>query len=209
MTTHGNAGGAGGTPSSSPGRITGLGKSITARDDSGNSEKLTGLIETNAGLQPGDSGGPMVSTDGKVIGMDTAAGTSFSFEASASRGYAVPIDKATKIVTQIVAGRGTTGLHIGKTAFMGVSVGSSDPYYWQSSAGVVVNQIVSGSPLSQVGITAGDLLTGFDGKTVTSPTRLTSLVVTKHPGDSVRIKWLDQYGKAHTATVVLAQGPPQ
>ena len=209
VTTHGNAGGAGGTPSSSPGRITGLGKSITARDDSGNSEKLTGLIETNAGLQPGDSGGPMVSTDGKVIGMDTAAGTSFSFESSASRGYAVPIDKATKIVAQIVAGRGTTGLHIGKTAFMGVSVGSSDPYYWQSSAGVVVNQIVSGSPLSQVGITAGDLLTGFDGKTVTSPTRLTSLVVTKHPGDSVRIKWLDQYGKAHTATVVLAQGPPQ
>ncbi len=209
VTTHGNAGGVGGTPSSSPGHITGLGKSITARDDSGNSEKLTGLIETDAALQPGDSGGPMVDSTGKVIGMDTAAGSSFSFQSSGSRGYAVPIDKATKIVSQIVAGSEAQGLHIGKTAFIGVSVGVSDPYYWQAPAGVVVNQVVSGSPLSQTGISAGDLLTRFDGRSVTTPTRLTSLVVTKHPGDSVQIRWLDQDGTAHTATVVLAAGPPQ
>jgi S1-C subfamily serine protease len=209
VTTHGNAGGVGGTPSSSSGKITGLGKSITARDDSGNAEQLTGLIETDAGLQPGDSGGPMVDSSGHVIGMDTAAGSSFTFESSASRGFAVPIEKATKIVDQILAGSQAQGLHIGKTAFMGVSVGSSDPYYWQSSAGVVVNQIVSGSPIARSGISAGDLLTTFDGKTVSSPTRLTSLVVTKHPGDTVKIRWLDQYGTAHTAIVRLGQGPPQ
>jgi S1-C subfamily serine protease len=209
VTTHGNAGGVGGTPSSSSGKITGLGKSITARDDSGNSEQLTGLIQTDAELQPGDSGGPMLDSSGHVIGMDTAAGSSFTFQSSSSQGYAVPIGKATKIVNQILAGSQIAGLHIGKTAFIGVSVGASDPYYWQSSAGVVVNQIVSGSPISRVGMSAGDLLTSFDGKSVSSPTRLTSLVVTKHPGDSVKIRWLDQYGTAHTATVRLAQGPPQ
>jgi S1-C subfamily serine protease len=210
VTTHGNAGGVGGTPSSSSGKITGLGRSITARDDSGNSEQLTGLIETNAGLQPGDSGGPMVDGTGHVIGMDTAAGSSFTFESSsASRGYAVPIGKATKIVNQILAGGQVQGVHIGKTAFMGVSVGLSDPYYWQSPSGVVVNQVVSGSPIARSGISAGDLLTSFDGKSVSSPTRLTSLVVTKHPGDSVQIRWLDQAGTAHTATVRLGEGPPQ
>jgi S1-C subfamily serine protease len=209
VTTHGNAGGAGGTPSSSSGKITGLGRSITARDDSGNSEKLTGLIETDAALQPGDSGGPMLDSSGQVIGMDTAAGSSFTFESSGSRGYAVPIGTATKIVNQILAGSQVQGLHIGKTAFMGVSVGSSDPYYWQATAGVVVNQVVSGSPIARIGISAGDLLTGFDGKSVSSPTRLTSLVVTKHPGDAVKIRWLDQAGTAHTATVRLAEGPPQ
>ena len=209
VTTHGNAGGVGGTPSSSSGRITGLGTSITARDESGNSEKLTGLIETDAGLQPGDSGGPMVDSGGHVIGMDTAAGSTFTFESSSSRGYAVPIGRATKIVSQILAGRQAPGIHVGKTAFIGVSVGSSDPYYWQGPTGVVVNQIVSGSPIAGIGISAGDVLTTFDGKSVSSPTRLTSLVVTKHPGDSVKIRWLDQYGTAHTATIRLGQGPPQ
>jgi S1-C subfamily serine protease len=209
VTTHGNAGGVGGTPSSSSGRITGLGKSITARDESGNSEKLTGLIETDAGLQPGDSGGPMVDGSGHVIGMDTAAGSTFTFESSSSRGYAVPIGTATKIVSQILAGRQAQGVHVGKTAFIGVSVDASDPYYWQGPAGVVVNQIVSGSPIAGSGISSGDLLTSFDGKSVSSPTRLTSLVVTKHPGDSVKIRWLDQDGTAHTATIRLGQGPPQ
>jgi S1-C subfamily serine protease len=213
VTTHGNAGGVGGTPSSSAGRVTGLGKSITARDESGNAEQLTGLIETDAALQPGDSGGPMVDSSGHVIGMDTAAGSSFTFESSSgsssSRGYAVPIGTATKVVAQIVAGHQVQGIHVGKTAFMGVSVGSSDPYYWQAPAGVVVNQVVSGSPMAQSGISAGDLLTSFDGQSVSSPTRLTSLVVTKHPGDSVKIRWLDQAGTAHTATIRLSQGPPQ
>jgi S1-C subfamily serine protease len=141
--------------------------------------------------------------------MDTAAGSSFTFESSGSRGYAVPIGKATKIVEQILAGSQVQGLHIGKTAFMGVSVGASDPYYWQAPAGVVVNQIVSGSPIARIGISAGDLLTSFDGKAVSSPTRLTSLVVTKHPGDSVQIRWLDQAGTSHSATVRLGEGPPQ
>jgi len=209
VTTHGNAGGAGGTPSSSSGKITGLARSITATDDSGNSERLTGLIETNAQLQPGDSGGPMVDGSDHVIGMDTAAGRTFTFDSSGSRGYAVPIARAAKIVSQIVSGQAATGIHIGKTAFMGVSVRGSDPFYWQSSAGVVVSQIVSGSPIARVGISAGDLLTRFDGKTVSSPTRLTSLVVTKHPGDAVKIRWLDQFGSAHTATVRLGEGPPQ
>ena len=78
----GNAGGTGGTPSAAGGSITALGQSITASDNGGgNSENLTGLIETNAGIQPGDSGGSLVNTSGQVIGMDTAA--------SAGPGYQV------------------------------------------------------------------------------------------------------------------------
>ena len=212
MTTLGNAGGAGGTPHSASGKIIGLGRSITARDDSGNSETLTGLIETDAALQPGDSGGPMVDGSGHVIGMDTAASTSFTFESSASRGYAVPIDRATKIVTQILAGHEGQGLHIGGTAFMGVSVRDADPFEFgqvTSRAGVVVAQVIPGTPVARAGLSAGDVLTRFDGKTVGTPAKLTSLVVTKHPGDTVEIRWLDQYGTAHAAKVRLAAGPPQ
>ena len=207
----GNAGGIGGTPSNSPGAIVGLGKSITARDDSGSSERLRGLIETDADLQPGDSGGPLVDAAGRVIGMDTAAGSTFTFDASGSRGYAIPIDHALAIVKRIVTGRGSAVLHIGATAFMGVSVqdGADGFSLGNGGNGVVVAEIVPGSPVARAGINPGDLLTTFDGEAISSSTRLTSLISTKSPGDTVRIRWIDQYGEGHAATLRLAAGPPQ
>ena len=72
----GNAGGTGGTPSSAGGSVQALSQSITASDSGGgNSENLTGLLETNCDIQPGDSGGALVDAEGKVVGMDTAAST--------------------------------------------------------------------------------------------------------------------------------------
>jgi S1-C subfamily serine protease len=211
VTAYGNAGGVGGAPSSATGAIVGLGKSITARDDSGTAEKLTGLIETDAALRPGDSGGPMVDAGGSVIGMDTAAGSSFTFESgSVDRGYAIPIDKATQIAAKIVAGRGSAAIHIGATAFMGVSVqDQNDAFYGRSSNGVTVVQVVPSSPVAKIGIGPGDILTRFDGKAVSTSNRLTSLVATKHPGESVQVRWVDQFGQAHVATITLATGPPQ
>ena len=81
VTALGNAGGKGGTPSVASGTVTALNQSITASDEgSGNSEQLTGLIETNADIQPGDSGGSLVNAYGQVIGMDTAASSGTQFQ---------------------------------------------------------------------------------------------------------------------------------
>ena len=91
----------------------------------------------------------MVDTDGRVIGMDTAAGSSFTFETSVNRGYAIPIDHALGIAQKIVAGQRSTAIHIGATAFMGISVQDGDNFcYNQSGNGVVVAQIVPGSPIA-------------------------------------------------------------
>jgi S1-C subfamily serine protease len=77
VTALGNAGGKEGTPSVATGTVTALSQSITASDEgSGNSEQLTGLIQSNAPIQAGDSGGPLVNSAGQVIGMDTAASSS-------------------------------------------------------------------------------------------------------------------------------------
>jgi S1-C subfamily serine protease len=84
VTALGNAGG-NGSIASATGTVTGLGRSITASDDTGGSEQLTGLIETNVGLEPGDSGGPLVNSRGQVVGMDTAASTGFGFQTSPQR----------------------------------------------------------------------------------------------------------------------------
>jgi S1-C subfamily serine protease len=211
VTTMGNAGGAGGAPSVGTGTVVGLGKSITARDDSGDSEKLSGLIETNAPLQPGDSGGPMVDASGNVVGIDTAASTSFTYQGSGTQGFAIPINTALSLVSQIVAGQASASIHIGPTAFLGVQVSESSPYYMEGSPakGLFVGRVVTGGPIDKAGVQVGDIVTKFNGTALTSQDKLTTLVLAKAPGDTVQLRWVDQYGQAHSAALKLAVGPPQ
>src|SRR5215831_4570278 len=110
------------------GSITGLRRSITVNDDAGGTENLAGLIETNAALQPGDSGGPLLSSAGKVIGMDTAASASGSgpYAAASNDGYAIPIAKAMRIAKQIQSGMSSATVHVGATAFLGVEIDASN-----------------------------------------------------------------------------------
>ena len=206
----GNAGGQGGTPSVASGTITGLGRSITASDESnGDAEKLTGLIATNAPIQPGDSGGPLVNMDGKVLGIDTAASASYSFSNAASQGFAVPINDAMGIVKQITAGTASSTVHIGQTAFLGVQVQNASSSIDGSAAasGVAVVGSVSGSPASGAGLGQGATITAVNGVVVSSPTELTNQLSTRHPGDKVTIAWTDSTGQSQSSTIVLAKGP--
>jgi S1-C subfamily serine protease len=132
VTALGNAGGKGGTPSVATGAVTALNQGITASDEGSgvNSEQLSGLIETNANIQPGDSGGALVNSFGQVIGMNTAAssGTQFQSESgqSAAQAYAIPIDNAETIAKQVEAGQGSSTVHIGATAFLGIETDGSN-----------------------------------------------------------------------------------
>ena len=117
VTTVGNAGGNG--LRTKTGTVTGLGQSITV-DDDGSPFTLVGLIETTAPLRPGDSGGPML-VRGRVIGMNAAASSSFMYE-DGSEGYAIPIDRVLEIASQIDAGSSSSTVHVGPTAFLGVSL---------------------------------------------------------------------------------------
>jgi len=123
----GNAEGKGGTPSVAAGQVTALNQSITASDElSGVSEQLSGLIETNADIQPGDSGGSLVNSYGQVIGMDTAASSSSQSgdpsqsQSTQEQAFAIPIDTAVSIAKQIEAGDASSTIHIGATAFLGL-----------------------------------------------------------------------------------------
>jgi S1-C subfamily serine protease len=203
VTGLGNAGGAGGTPIEATGTVTGLGKSITASDGS-SSERLTGLIETNAGIQPGDSGGPLVDANGYVIGMDTAASAGFSFRYTGNDAFAIPINRALTIAKEIEAGHSATA-HIGATAFLGIEVAAGD----YLTRGAVVAGVVHSSPAARAGLTYGDVIVTLHGRTITSPTTLTSLILKQSPGTKIQIRWIDQYGTSHTAKVTLATGPAQ
>ena len=121
----GNADGQGGAPAVT-GRITGVNRTIKAGDEgAATSERLTNMLETDARIVPGDSGGPLATTTGRVIGMDTAALTGTIGEAQPS-GFAIPIDRALTIARQIVAGQASTNVQVGPTGFMGVLVPSGN-----------------------------------------------------------------------------------
>ena len=131
VTALGNAGGKGGTPSVATGTVTALNQGITASDEGSgaNSEQLTGLIETNADIQPGDSGGALVNSYGQVIGMNTAASSGTQFQSqsgqAAVQAYAIPVDNAESIAKQVEAGQGSSTVHIGATAFLGIETDGS------------------------------------------------------------------------------------
>jgi S1-C subfamily serine protease len=202
VTAVGNANGAG-TLARASGRITGLRKAITVGDDQGGSESLAGLIETDAALEPGDSGGPLLNSAGKVIGMDTAASTGFIFRSSTgSDGYAIPIARALSIVKQIDAGHASARVHVGATAFLGIQVQSAD-------GGILIAGVVPNGPADSAGLVAGDVITAIDGQAVTSAETVPSVILAKKPGATVTVTYTDQFGASQSATVTLGTGPAQ
>ena len=217
--TFGNAGGVGGTPSVAGGSVSALGRSIIASDPSvpGDSERLTGLIQINGQIQPGDSGGPLVS-GGRVVGMDTAASTSFDFQSATGAGFAIPIDQVIAIANKILHGQQTNTIHIGATAIMGVYVSANStrtvtyygcPASQSNTAGVLIaDGTVAGSPAASAGLARCGLITSVGGTKVSSPAALLNVMETHHPGDNVVVTWLDSSGRSHTATIRLATGTP-
>src|SRR5262249_53528682 len=137
----GNAGGSG-VLTITAGRVTALNQGITVSDDQGDTNRLTGMVETNAPLQPGDSGGPLLHA-GRVVGMDAAASTGFQFQ-SASQSFAIPIKTALGVARQIESGHRSATVHVGPTAFLGVAVAPSDGY-GSYEQGAVVGSVVPGS----------------------------------------------------------------
>jgi S1-C subfamily serine protease len=242
VTALGNAGGKGGTPSVATGAVTALNQGITASDEGSgvNSEQLTGLIETNADIQPGDSGGALVNSYGQVIGMNTAAssGTQFQSESgqSAVQAYAIPIDNAETIAKQVEEGQGSSTVHIGATAFLGIETDGSNSGSGSGSGsgdsggfggfggfggqgdgsgtngsgtsnGVTIAGALSGSAAANAGLAAGDTITSVGGQTVSSASDIQQALVKYHPGDKISVSWVDQNGQSQTATVTLASGP--
>ena len=220
----GNAQGKFGAPTVVSGYVSDTSKTITAGDGGSSSETLRDMIEVQADIQSGDSGGPLLDAAGEVIGINSAAeisgGSQFGFDSgsgsSGGVGYAIPIDRALKIAEQIARGDETNGVYVGsQRALLGVglqadgSQGSGDFGNRDAgSSGAVVEQAQSGSAADDAGIAAGDTIVGVDGRRVGSADELRTAMESHHPGDKVKVEWVDANGESHSATVQLQAGPP-
>jgi S1-C subfamily serine protease len=201
VTAVGNAGGVGGTPSAANGSVVALNQSLTASNENGsNAETLTGMIEINAPVVSGDSGGPLYDSNDKVIGMDTAASSAFGYGGGQTAAYAIPISKALGIADKIESGQASSTIHIGNPAFLGVSL-------QDSASGAVVASVADGTPAASAGLQVGDVITSVDGKSVSSAQSLATTIAGHHPGDRITLGWTDAFGQSHTATITLATGP--
>jgi len=149
----GNEGGQGGSPTVAPGVISNLDRTIVATDQTSSlSETLHGMMQTSADIRPGDSGGPLAGADGRVIGIDTAAGGNTDYS-----GYAIPIDQAMPIARQIEAGRQDARVQIGLPAFLGVLLPDSSSTSPRGQARQELHKAGSGSGSgSGSGCTSGD-----------------------------------------------------
>ena len=127
------------------GHVTALNTTISASDEAGSTstETLHGMIQTNADIVPGDSGGPLASSAG-VIGMDTA-GNDAGDQQGPATGFAIPINTALSVARQIAAGHASSAITIGYPPFVGVFIGSGSSSNPQTQAQQQQNGASSGS----------------------------------------------------------------
>ncbi len=209
----GNAGGKGGTPSVVSGNVTALGRSITASDETGSqAQRLSNLIQIDANIVPGDSGGPLANADGEVIGINAAASATNEMSTN-DEGYAIPMNDAMEIIDQIKAGKESDVVRIGARGVLGVSVvGVADDPFGQgggaATRGAAVAAVAEGSGAAKAGVAQGSTITAVDGKQIDSAEALTTALEGAKPGDQVKLSWTDPDGQSRTATVTLTEGPP-
>lgn len=203
----GNALGAGGTPTVTQGAITALDQSITASEGGGQSEQLSGMIQADATIQPGDSGGALVNSAGQVIGMITA-GEAQGFRSQVSTtDYAVPSDEALRVVNLIRSGQASSEIVRTQNSYLGVQVRTLDQAQATSlglsvSTGALVVTVQSGSAAERAGITRGVVITAVGGTPVTDSPSLGPALHAFQPGQKVSITYVDQ-GGTHTTTATL------
>ncbi|MGH8992664.1 MAG: S1C family serine protease, partial [Acidimicrobiia bacterium] len=153
---------------------------------------MTGLIQTDASISSGNSGGPLVNAYGEVIGINTAVATGGRTAAAENIGFAIAIDRALPVVERLRGGASTPVGYLGVT--------TADPT--DGSRAAVIVSLEAGSPAAAAGLQAGDLLTHVAGRAVAGAAELAGVVAEHEPGETVEVTVL-RAGQTLTLPVTL------
>ncbi len=194
--------------SMSEGIISGLGREPAGAVAT--SSGYTNFIQTDAAVNPGNSGGPLVNVLGEVVGMNVAIATGSDTDGttegqSAGISFAIPLPVIESVATQLIQ-TGTV-----KRGFLGISLprrGTNTERVGYNGFGVLVPAVSRGGPADLAGVQADDVITEIDGQEVTGIGVLRSLISTIQPGQSVKLRlWRD--GEVLTVEPKLVEAGPE
>ncbi|GGO71698.1 serine protease [Nocardioides deserti] len=197
VTAVGDAGGDGGTLTAAAGTVTDTHEPVTVTEDDGTTATLRNLVEVDADIISGDSGGALLDADGEVVGMNVAA----SKGTTDITGYAIPARRVLRIVEAVLSEVASTD-SLGYDPFLGVQLDTTS-----QGAGAAVAAVLDDGPAQTAGLTAGATITALSGAATPSADALVREVVGHEPGEVVEVTWTDAAGTSHTAEATLGRAP--
>ena len=194
------------------GNALGYGQSVTTGVVSAKNREISltdgtmNLLQTDAAINPGNSGGVLINMDGQVVGINNAKLEDTSVE---GMGYAIPISTAKTILTDLMNASSVTTKDAAFLGVVGRDINESYSSALGIPSGIYVSQVVSGSPAEKAGISAGDVITKFEGNNVSTMSGLKEKLALKKANTKVKItfKRANQSGtyKEKTVTVTLGK----
>ncbi len=192
----------------SVGVVSGLARSITAGDTSGNSEVLDHVIQTDAAINPGNSGGPLLDLYGKVIGVNVAVA-----QGSQNIGFALPINSIKSVIESVKATGKIVRPYLG-LRYVVINAEMKDKNNLTVDYGVLVKAgattsdlaVIPGSPADKAGIVENDIILEVDGIKLNDKTNLASLIREKNIGQIIKMKILHR-GEEKIVSVTLTAAP--
>ena len=188
--------------SMSQGIISGLDRTIEVSSGTGTAATtMENLIQTDATINSGNSGGPLVNSKGQVIGINSAKATE-----GESMGFAIPINDAKPVVEQIKDTGTFTRAYLG---IKGIGLEESSSYSAESfkerygtSSGIYISEVTLGSGAEQAGLQKGDIITAVEGVEVRTMNKINTLLIAYKDGERVEVTYIRE-GETYTTEVML------
>ena len=172
---------------------TGIVSALNRDISSTNNFTISGVIQTDAAINHGNSGGPLLNMSGQVVGINTQIESDSG--GNEGVGFAVPSSTISSVASKLISGQKV------EHPYLGVAVQTP-----ANRSGAQIGQVTTGSPAAGAGLKVGDVITGFAGETIQSPEDLTAAVGAKAPGDKVTVTYV-RNGTTKTTQVTIGTRP--
>lgn len=171
------------------GYVSALDRDLTLTDQSGTTINSTGLIQTDAAINEGNSGGALLNMKGELIGINEAKSSSTSTGAAVDNiGFAIPIDKAEESLQQLMNLKTREKVDASQASYLGIrgeDVSAEASELYGIPTGAVITEIVENGPADQAGVKKGDILIELDGRSISSMAQLQDVLQYYAAGETV------------------------
>ena len=179
------------TVSVTSGYVSALDRNLQISSDNGTTNTYTGLIQTDAPINSGNSGGALLNMKGELIGINQAkSSTTQSGTTVDGIGFAIPINKAQESLQNLMNQTTREKVDESQASYLGIQgtdVSSEASQMYGMPTGVAVSAVVEDGPAAQAGMLAGDIITGFDGRTITGMSQLQDVLQYYAAGETVEV----------------------